>query len=210
LAICNCTALILLAVPIAGKCNVWNKMITEKLASLELSLFFYWLLTVYFTYQSFVICMCLTVSSGKKLLLQMITWEGFGSRHGAFPRYAFRICLKVSVKLRKPISNESSMLRIKSDTTQIQSRLLLIVKPTISFSSYTFPWLKCRLFPIFLPCLPWISNIFFYSIFIFSNYVHLHVTATVLYSFSFRNLFDDSYVPVLQYPICSNFSKDSP
>lgn len=38
LAICNCTDMILLNVPVTGQCNVWNKMITEKLASLELSL----------------------------------------------------------------------------------------------------------------------------------------------------------------------------
>jgi len=140
----------------------------------------------------------------------MITWEGFGSRHGAFPRYSFRICLKVSVKLWKPISNESSTLRFKSDTPWIQSRLLLIVKPTVSFSSYTITWLKCRLLPTFLPCLPWISYISFYTIFIFYHYVHLYVTAIVLYSCSFHHLFNDSYDPVLQYPISSKFSRDSP
>lgn len=127
-----------------------------------------------------------------------------------FSKIFFEICLTVSGKLWKPISNKSSRLRIKSDTTHIQSRLLLIAKPTVSFASYTFPLLKCRLLPIFLPCLPWMSNISFYTVFIFSNYVHLHVTAIVLYSYSFHHLFDDSYDPVIQYPISSNFSRDSP
>jgi hypothetical protein len=46
LAICNCIDLILLTVPITGQCNVWYKMITEKLASLELCFFIGYLLFI--------------------------------------------------------------------------------------------------------------------------------------------------------------------
>lgn len=46
LAICNCTDLILLTVPITGQCNVWYKMITEKLVSLELCFFIGYLLFI--------------------------------------------------------------------------------------------------------------------------------------------------------------------
>lgn len=143
--------------------------------------------------------------NGKKLLW-MITWEGCGSRHGAFQDILSEFVLMSEENYRNPLVKHPPGREWNLTHLKYRAGCSLLNRFIFFLYSSLIKLLAVACFPSMSSCN--IQHFFLYNIYL-ANYVPLHVTVIILYSYSSHHLFDDCYDPVLHYPISSSFPRDS-